>query len=205
MMYKVLVTGFTPFGQESVNPSYQAASLLPEFIEDTKIYVRELPTVFEKAPKILESYIDEIKPDAVICVGQAGGDAEISVERVGINLMSANIPDTEGNKPMDQPISDSGENAYFSTLPTREIVERLQSCGIPSKLSYSAGTYVCNNILYCLLQLVERKYPKMKGGFIHVPYMEKQVIGKPAGTPSMSLEMMTKALEEVIRCTTDNV
>lgn len=199
-MRKILFTGFEPFGNENMNASYSAVCDLPNKILDYEVYVRKLPTVFHKAPAVLETYIEEIEPDIVICVGEAGGYSEIAIERVAVNISDARIADNGGEQPKDEIIRPDGKNAYFATIPTREIVERLQECGISAKLSYSAGTYVCNEVFYRVLHLAERKYFNMRCGFIHVPYIEEQLSNKPKGTPYMQRAMITKALVELIHC-----
>ncbi len=199
-MGKILFTGFEPFGNERLNASWMAVSNLPDRILDYEVYVRKLPTVFHKAPLVLETYIEELCPDIVICVGQSGGSSEIEIERVAINLSDARIPDNEGQIPQDEKILSQGNNAYFATIPTRKIVERMQEFGIPSKLSYSAGTYVCNEVLYSALYMAETKYPDMQCGFVHVPYVKEQTVDKPDGTPCMECSMITDALKEIVQC-----
>ena len=134
------------------------------------------------------------KPDAVICVGQAGGRAAITPEKVAINFMDGRIPDNAGYQPVDVPIREDGETAYFTSLPVKAMVQRMRDAGIPAAVSYTAGTYVCNYLLYTLLYLIDKKYPNVRGGFIHVPYAMEQVINKPLGTPSMDLRQIARGL-----------
>ena len=138
------------------------------------------------------------KPDAVICVGQAGGRAAITPEKVAINLMDGRIPDNTGYQPVDVPIREDGETAYFTSLPVKAMVQRMRDAGIPAAVSYTAGTYVCNYLLYTLLYLIDKKYPNVRGGFIHVPYAMEQVINKPLGTPSMDLRQIARGLETAV-------
>lgn len=138
------------------------------------------------------------KPDAVICVGQAGGRAAITPEKVAINLMDGRIPDNAGYQPVDVPIREDGETAYFTSLPVKAMVQRMRDAGIPAAVSYTAGTYVCNYLLYTLLYLIDKKYPNVRGGFIHVPYAMEQVINKPLGTPSMDLRQIARGLETAV-------
>ena len=163
---KVLVTGFEPFGGEKINPSFEAVKLLPDSIDGVSIIKRQVPTVFRKSIEELKRLIEEIKPDVVLCVGQAGGRSEISIERVAINIDDANIKDNEGNQPVDEIIFEDGENAYFSNLPIKALVEKIKEAGIPASISNSAGTFVCNHIMYGLLYLIDKKYPHIKGGFL---------------------------------------
>lgn len=200
---KILVTGFTPFGGEKINPAYEAVKRLPARINELRVITAELPTVFNKGAEVLEELLERHNPAAVICVGQAGGRAAISLERVAINLRDARIPDNEGNSPRDEPIKADGENAYFSNLPTRAIVDALQEHGIPAALSYTAGTYVCNDVLYHLLYWIDKKYPQMLGGFIHVPYDPAQAAAKPSPQPSMSIAITAEALNLAVLATAE--
>lgn len=195
---KILITGFDPFGGETVNPAYEAVKLLPDTIAGAEIIKLEVPTRFHRAGAVLEDAMQRHKPDAVICVGQAGGRAAITPEKVAINLMDGRIPDNAGYQPVDAPIREDGETAYFTSLPVKAMVQRMRDAGIPAAVSYTAGTYVCNYLLYTLLYLIDKKYPNVRGGFIHVPYAMEQVINKPLGTPSMDLRQITRGLETAV-------
>lgn len=198
---KILLTGFEPFGGEKVNPAYEAVIRLPEEIAGARIVKLELPTVFRRSAQQLEQAVREERPDVVLCVGQAGGRADISVEKVAINLMDARIADNAGYRPSDEPIREGGETAYFSTVPVKSMVEAVRACGIPAHVSYSAGTYVCNFILYELLAMASERYPQMWGGFIHVPYEPAQTVGKAAETPSMPVETIADGLKAAVEVT----
>lgn len=191
---KILITGFEPFGGESVNPAYEAVKLLPDMAGDIQIVKMEIPTVFGEAGKVVETGILQHQPDAVICVGQAGRRADIGVERVAINLVEASIPDNAGNQPMDVKVQEDGDTAYFATIQVKAMVKNIKDHGIPASISYTAGTYVCNSVMYDLLYLIDRKYPSIRGGFIHVPYATEQGVGKPVGTATMELSTISKAL-----------
>ena len=191
---KILITGFEPFGGESVNPAYEAVKLLPDMAGDIQIVKMEIPTVFGEAGKVVETGILQHQPDAVICVGQAGRRADIGGERVAINLVEASIPDNAGNQPMDVKVQEDGDTAYFATIPVKAMVKNIKDHGIPASISYTAGTYVCNSVMYDLLYLIDRKYPSIRGGFIHVPYATEQGVGKPVGTATMELSTISKAL-----------
>lgn len=193
---KILVTGFDPFGGESINPAYEAVKRLPDTIAGAEVIKLEIPTVFLRSAKTVEEAIGQYDPDLVLCVGQAGGRSSMTVEKVAINLAEARIPDNDGEQPVDQKLREDGETAYFATLPVKAMVERMKSNGIPASISYTAGTYVCNSIMYHVLYLLDKKYPGKRGGFIHVPYESSQVVEKNAGMPFMSLSMIT----EGIRC-----
>lgn len=201
---KILITGFDPFGGASVNPAYEAVKLLPDEIKGADIIKLEIPTVFKKEGEVLEAGIEEHSPDIVICVGQAGGRSGITVEKVAINLMEARIPDNEGQQPMDEPVCSDGETAYFAKLPIKAMVQKMREQGIPARISYTAGTYVCNDVMYRLLYMIEKKYHNMRGGFIHVPYLPEQVIDLPDGVPSMSAEMIAQAIECGVEAALEN-
>jgi pyroglutamyl-peptidase len=194
-MKKLLISGFDPFGGEVINPSYEAVKLLPDMIgeyEPTKI---ELPTVFGRAAKIMIEKIEEIRPDAVICVGQAGGRRGITPEVIGINLREATIADNAGVQPKNAPVRAGAPDGIFSTLPVREMVEAIKNEGLPASLSFSAGAFVCNDLLYSLLY--EFKDSNIKIGFIHVPLLPEQA---KDGVPRMTLSEIVRGLSAAIEC-----
>ncbi len=191
---KILVTGFDPFGGESTNPAYEAVKALPDLIGTHTLIKMEVPTVFNKSIQVLLEAMKTHKPDVVICVGQAGGRAQITLERVAINIDDARITDNEGNAPIDLPVHREGPAAYFSNLPIKAMSRAIQMGGIPASVSNSAGTFVCNHIMYGLMHMIHTEFKDCRGGFIHVPYCEAQVVDKP-NMPSMSLGSITKALE----------
>lgn len=194
---KILLTGFDPFGGEKINPAFEAVKLVSEKIENCEIVKLEIPTVFGKSVEYIDQAIQEHNPSIVLAIGQAGGRSSIAVERVGINMDDARIPDNEGNQPIDEIIFDDGENAYFSNLPIKMMVKEIQESGIPAVVSNTAGTYVCNHVLYSIMYLIDKKYPNTKGGFIHVPFLPEQVLEK--NMPSMSLELVAKGIEIAIQ------
>ncbi|GCD11999.1 pyroglutamyl-peptidase I [Clostridium tagluense] len=200
---KVLITGFDPFGGEKINPSFEAVRRLEDVIAGAEIVKLEIPTVFNKSIMELEKAIIKENPDIVICVGQAGGRFDLTIERVSINVDDARIPDNEGNQFIDKAIFEGGENAYFSNLPIKAMVEEIRKGGIPASLSNSAGTFVCNHIMYGLLHLIHTKYPAVRGTFIHVPFIPAQVMSK-ANTPYMELEKITQGLTLAIKAAVEN-
>lgn len=200
---KVLITGFDPFGGESINPALEAVKLLPSTISGAEVIKIEIPTVFRKALEHIEAAIEKHNPDIVISIGQAGGRFGITPERVAINIDDARIEDNEGNQPIDLPIYEDGQSAYFSSLPIKAMVKEMSENGIPGSVSNTAGTFVCNHVMYGILYLVDKKYPNIKGGFIHVPFIPNQVITKP-NTPSMSLSDISKGLELCIKAAVEN-
>lgn len=194
---RVLITGFDPFGGEKINPAWEAIKLLPDTIESIEVVKLEIPTVFKKSIDVMLAGIEEHKPDAVICVGQAGGRYDITMERVAINLDDARITDNEGNQPIDEKVYSDGENAYFTSLPIKAMTEAIKSTGIPAAVSNTAGTFVCNHIMYGLLYHINKSAVAKKGGFIHVPYIPQQVINKP-NLPSMGLDTISQGLKAAI-------
>ena len=196
---KILITGFEPFGGEKINAANEAVKLLPVNIAGAEVIKAELPTVFGKCGEVLEQAIVKHQPDAVLCVGQAGGCSDISVEKVAVNVADASMPDNEQQQPSDEAVIEDGQAAYFSTLPLKAMVENIKEHDIPASISYTAGTFVCNDVMYRLMYMTERRYPKMRGGFVHVPYADCQAADKPSGTPSMPIETIAKGLEYAIK------
>lgn len=197
---KILITGFEPFDNEPINPAWEAVKLLPDQIDEHFVIKKELPCVFRKAGEVLDACIEAEKPDYVLCIGQAGGNANLQVEKVGINYMDGRIPDNEGFQPIDEFIHEDGENAYFSNLPVKAMVAAIRKAGIPASVSYTAGTYVCNYTLYETLYLIDKKYPHIKGGFMHIPYAVEQGVDKAANMPTMALSTIACGIEAAARC-----
>lgn len=195
---KILVTGFDPFDKETINPAFEAVKALPDIILNCSIIKLEVPTSFKRSRECIEKAIDEFSPDIILAIGQAGGRNGITVEKVAINLLEARIPDNDGYQPLNLPIRNDGETAYFSTLPIKGIVSHLKENGIPSSISYTAGTFVCNSLMYDILYLANKKFPNIKGGFIHVPFLPKQAAEKNPTPSSMSADIITKGLELAI-------
>ncbi|RWR01135.1 pyrrolidone-carboxylate peptidase [[Pantoea] beijingensis] len=197
-MKKVLITAFEPFDGELVNPSWEAVRQLNErMLCGARVVVKQLPCVFGTSLTSLYAAIDEHQPELVISVGQAGGRAEISVERIGINIDDARIPDNQGNQPIDEMIVADGPAAYFSTLPIKAMVEAIREAGIPASVSQTAGTYVCNHVMYGLLHRLAAQGNKIRGGFIHIPWLPEQAAKHP-GAPSMSAQTVILALEMAV-------
>ena len=190
---KVLITGFDPFGGESINPALEAVMALPNQIEDIEIIKLEIPTVFNKSLAVIKNAMELHHPDIVISVGQASGRYGITPERVAINIDDARIPDNEGNSPVNTAIVTNGPAAYFSNLPIKAMTQAVINAGLPASVSNTAGTFVCNHVMYGVLHMIYTQYPNVRGGFIHVPYTPAQVVSK-ANTPSMSLSDITKGL-----------
>lgn len=190
----ILLTGFEPFGSNKYNPSWEAVSRLqaPEGVELVKLC---LPVEFGKATALLLAKMREDNPDAVLCVGLAEGRTEVTPERVAINCMDARMPDNAGFQPQDEPIDPHGQTAYFSRLPIREIAKAIQAEGLPARISDTAGTYVCNALMYGLLQAIasDPAFQHVLGGFIHVPATPD--MGLPKETPTMELNQIVRALQ----------
>lgn len=200
---KILVTGFDPFGGEPINPAIESVKKLPDNIAGAKIIKLEIPTVRKKSLEKIEKAINEHNPDVILSIGQAGGRFDISIERVGINLDDFRIPDNEGNQIIDEPIFPDGENSYFVKLPVKAMVQNVQKNNIPASVSYTAGTFVCNHVLYGVLYLIEKKYKGKKSGFIHIPFLPQQVVDK-RNTPSMELNTIVKGLTAAIEAIVKN-
>ncbi len=189
-MKKLLITGFDPFGGETVNPAWEAVRLLPETIGDYTLYKKEIPTVFGEAARQVLEAAGDIGPDAIVCIGQAGGRSAVTPERIAVNIRDAGIPDNAGNRPEGESVAEDGPAAYFATVPVRAMAEAICKAGLPGRVSNSAGAFVCNDTLYSLLH--HYRGTQVKVGFLHVPYLPEQ------GTPNLSLGETVRALEAAI-------
>ena len=195
---KLLLTAFDPFGGDAINPALEAVKLVADKIGRFDIVKLEVPTVFRKSIDTVAKAIEEEKPDVVLCIGQAGGRFEITPERVAINVDDARIKDNEGNQPIDIKIFEDGENAYFTTLPIKAMVEAIREANLPAAVSNTAGTFVCNHLMYGVLYTLAKKYPHIKGGFTHVPFIPAQVARRTPVAPYMALEDIKRGLEASI-------
>ena len=200
---KVLVTGFDPFGGESINPAWEAVKVIKNEIAGAEIVTMQIPTVVGKSIEKIHNKMVEINPDIVIAVGQAGGRFGVTPERVAINVTDARIPDNEGNQPIDEPIFADGDTAYFSNLPVKAMVQAIKDAGYPASLSNTAGTYICNHVMYGILYYIRKEFPNVRGGFIHVPFAASQVVEKP-NTPSMAIADITASLEAAIQAAVEH-
>lgn len=194
-MPNILLTGFAPFGGESTNPSWETVRRLEGQVmaDGSRIQVVQLPCEFGAANAVLAQHIALTGAQIVVCVGQAGGRSELSVERVAINVDDARIADNAGAQPIDVAIVAGGPAAYFSTLPIKAIVQALKHRGIPAAVSQTAGTYVCNHVFYGLMHYAAQENTIERAGFVHIPYLPEQATAHP-GAPSMSLSMMMDGL-----------
>jgi pyroglutamyl-peptidase len=190
---KILVTGFDPFEHEPVNPSWEAVKRLPDKVDGAEIIKVQIPTSFARSGEVLHGAIVEHDPDVIVSVGQAGGRFAVNPERVAINIDDGRIADNDGEQPIDVPVRDDGPPAYFSSLPVKAMVTAMRRAGFPAAVSNTAGTFVCNHIMYSILYMIDREFPGRRGGFIHVPYIPQQVVDKP-NAPAMSLDDMATAL-----------
>ena len=195
---KLLLTAFDPFGGDAINPALEAVKLVADKIGRFDIVKLEVPTVFGKSIDTVAKAIEKEKPDVVLCIGQAGGRFEITPERVAINVDDARIKDNEGNQPIDIKIFEDGENAYFTTLPIKAMVEAIREANLPAAVSNTAGTFVCNHLMYGVLYTLAKKYPHIKGGFTHVPFIPAQVARRTPVAPYMALEDIKRGLEAAI-------
>jgi len=196
----VLLTGFASFGGESSNPSWDSVSRLDgEIIAGHHAIARRLPVEFGGALDALRDAIAEASPSLVLCVGQAGGRAQLSLERVAINIDDARIADNAGASPIDEAIVADGPAAYFATLPIKAILAELRAAGIPAEISQTAGTYVCNHVFYGLMHALHA-CPGTRAGFLHIPYAPEQAARHP-GAPSLPLQTVVAALRIAVETT----
>ncbi len=201
---KVLLTGFEPFGGETLNPAKEAVKMVKSEIKGAEIVKCYVPVVFGKAIETVHEAMKKENPDVVLCIGQAGGRYEMTPERVAINCDDARIPDNEGNSPVDQPVFADGAPAYFSTLPIKKMVQYMKAANVPASISNTAGTYVCNHLMYGVRYYIEKEFPNAIGGFMHVPYLHEQVMTK-ANTASLSKEDVIKGIEASIEAIVDSL
>ncbi|MCW5594028.1 MAG: pyroglutamyl-peptidase I [Burkholderiales bacterium] len=193
----VLVTGFEPFGGEDTNPSWEICRVLPGAIGHARIQTVRVPTEFRRAIEVVAAAIEELEPAVVILLGQAGGRACVSVERVAINVDDARIADNAGLQPIDEPIAAAGPPAYFATVPIKAMLAAILEAGVPAQVSNSAGTFVCNHLFYGTLHFLAASGRDARAGFIHVPWLESQAVARP-GEPAMALATMVRGVEAAI-------
>lgn len=192
---KALVTGFEPFGGEAINASLEAVRRLPSRIGALEVVTAELPTSYARSLGVLEAAIAGARPEVVLCVGQAGERAVLSVERVAVNLQDAHIPDNDGVQPVDAPVIAGGPAAYLATLPVRAAVAALRAAELPAAVSMSAGAFVCNHVFYGLMHLAATRQQRFRGGLLHVPCLPQQAT---ANAPSMALDDIVRGIGIVL-------
>ena len=194
---KILVTGFEPFGGESRNPSAEAVEALPDGVGAIELVKLILPVERFAAADAVMAAVEEHRPDAILSVGQAGGRAAVSVERVAVNLDDYRIEDNGGNRPVDEPVVPGGPDAYFTNVNVPGMAKAIRDAGVPAEQSLSAGSFVCNHLMYSVRHRLEEQGLSTKFCFIHIPYLPEQVLTKP-GQPSMSMELIRKALDVAV-------
>jgi pyroglutamyl-peptidase len=194
---KILVTGFDPFGGEKINPAYEVVKNLKDNIAGAEVVKLQVPTAFYESVECTVKKIKEVNPDFVLNIGQAGGRYGITPERVAVNIDDARIPDNLNQQPVDTKIDENGENAYFATIPIKAIAAAIKSKNIPASVSDSAGTFVCNHLMYGVLNYINKNKLNIKAGFIHIPFLFQQIINKP-NTPGMDLDTMVEAIETAL-------
>ena len=199
----VLVTGFAPFGGESTNPSWEIVKDLPDSIAGYRIEKLKVPTEFGKAIDVAGKAIDKWQPRLVLCFGQAGGRTRMGVERVAINVDDAHIADNAGKQMIDQPIRRNAPAAYFCTVPVKAMVAAMARAGVPAEVSNSAGTFVCNHLIYGVLHHIASKGYATRAGFIHVPFVEHQIVERP-NTAALSLATMITGAKAAIMAAVRN-
>ena len=193
----VLVTGFDPFDGEATNPSWDVCNRLPRMIAGIRVETCRVPCEFRRAIEVVADAIGRYRPSLVICLGQAGGRTHVSLERVAINVDDARIADNAGAQPIDERIAPNGPPAYFTTLPVKAMTAAMRAAGVPAEVSNSAGTYVCNHLMYGVLHVLAGSGSSARAGFIHLPYAEEQVLAKP-GKPALAVATMAKGVEAAI-------
>lgn len=194
---RVLLTGFDPFGGETLNPSWEAVRRLDgDILRGHRLVARQLPTCFGRSLRVLRAALAATEPSLVVCVGQAGGRSRLSLERVAINVDDARIADNAGKQPVDKPIVRGGPAAYFTTLPIKAQLRALQAADIPAEISQTAGTFVCNHVFYGLMHALHDT-PQVRGGFVHIPFLPEQAVAHP-GAPSLSLDTVIAGLRILI-------
>ena len=201
---KILLTAFDPFGGEDTNPALEAVLKIRATIADANIIKLTVPTAFDKSIETVYQAMKKEKPDVVVCIGQAGGRYDITPERIAININDARIPDNLGSSPIDTTIFADGQNAYFSNLPVKAMVKAIQEGGLPASLSNTAGTFVCNHLMYGVLYYIDKEFPNTRGGFIHVPFLPNQAAKRNSSTPSMSLSCIIQGLELALEAIINN-
>ena len=195
---KILLTAFDPFGDDIINPALEAVKLVDTSLINADVVKLEVPTIFHRSLEVVAEAMEKEKPDAVLAIGQAGGRFNLTPERVAINQDDARIMDNAGNQPVDVPIFEDGEPAYFSSLPIKAMVQFIQEADLLAQVSNSAGTFVCNHLMYGILYHIDKKHPEMRGGFMHVPYIPEQVVNKK-DTPSMALADIARGIEAALQ------
>lgn len=198
---KILVTGFDPFGDDKINPAIEAVKKLPDKIAGADIVKVEIPTIFGKCAEVTHDAIVKEQPDYVLNIGQAGGRYGLTPERVVINFDDGRIKDNAGYQPLNTPIHKDGQNAYFTELPVKAMAKAIRKAGLPSSVSTTAGTYVCNHIMYQVQYMIDKEFHDLKAGFMHIPFLPEQVTTRP-NTPALSLSDdvrgITAAIEAIV-------
>lgn len=195
---KILLTAFEPFDGEELNSSKEALLPVPEEINGSTIVKMDLPVEFGASMELLREAVRRERPDAVLCLGQAGGRKALTPERIAINVNDARIPDNAGQQPVDETIFPDGPDAYFSTLPVKSMAAAIRESGVPAEVSNTAGTFVCNQLMYGLLYFISHEFPAIRGGFLHLPYLTEQTVNHP-DAPGLSRDDLTKGITAAIR------
>ncbi len=195
-MKRLLITGFAPFGGDRINPSWQAVEALPDTVGSWELIKRELPVTFRDAPKALFETVVQAEPDAVLMIGLAASRGEVTLERQGVNEMTARIPDNEGDQPQNEPVIPGGPEVLFSTLPVEDMTEAILDAGVPARLSEDAGRFVCNALLYSALYELERSDDPIPAAFIHVPATPE--LAGEKDWPTLTLDRIVAGLAAAI-------
>lgn len=199
-----MLTGFAPFGNDAINPSWEVVKRLQgKNIHGTRIIGMKLPVVFGKAGLMVINAINKYQPDMVLSLGQNANAAAICVERVGLNIHTGQ--DENKKTPENELIIADGPPAYFSQLPIKNILAEVKKNNMPMNISYNAGTYLCNEVLYMTLHHISKHKLPTKAGFIHLPLLVEQAAHKNISCPSMSLEIMVSGTKLILGCLIRNI
>ncbi|WP_186333531.1 pyroglutamyl-peptidase I [Paenibacillus xylanexedens] len=201
-MVKILISGFEPFGGDAVNPTGAIIEALAnEVVEGTELKTVLLPVHFNECADLLIAEMEAYGPDVVIACGLAKGRTSITPERIAVNIKDippGSYADNQGQRPVDEPIVDGSPDGLFSTLPLRAMVNDMSAAGIPASVSNTAGTYICNNTMYRVLDHIRVGQLPIRAGFVHFPASTEMAVLQPS-VPSLPIPMMLDALRIMIR------
>jgi pyroglutamyl-peptidase len=196
---RLLLTGFEPFDGSSLNPSQQIVErLAAEGLPGIELLTAILPVDRLRGPEKLPQLIEKFHPDAVLCLGEASTRSVLSIERLAVNLLNFTIPDNQGAQVEDEPIIPGGPAAYFATLPVQKACEAVKAAQVPVEISLSAGSYLCNQVFYTLLNFLVHQGLDIPAGFIHLPRLPEQAAVQRAAGPSMSLDTSLRGIRAVV-------
>ncbi|NUU78425.1 pyroglutamyl-peptidase I [Paenibacillus xylanilyticus] len=199
---KILVSGFEPFGGDAVNPTGELmAALAQEVVEGAELKTVLLPVHFDECADLLIAEMEAYRPEVVIACGLAKGRTAVTPERIAVNVKDippGSYADNQGQRPVDEPITEGSPDGLFSTLPIRAMVNEMIAAGIPAAVSNTAGTYICNNTMYRVLDRIRLEQLPIRAGFVHFPASTEMSLLQPS-VPSLPIGVMLDALRVMIR------